>query len=101
MKQDELINSLERIRKKLCAYIGGEFCDCKFISKDDSDDDICGMSENGSGCPEIHTAIAIIKALTPAEIVEINKREHLDIKPSEKKIKDHKPKIDYETKKDN
>lgn len=96
MKQDELVNSLERIRKKLCAYMG-EHCDCKFMAPEN--DTICNGSEIGSGCPEIYTAIAIINALTPAELEKINKRVHLDIKPSEKKRKGRKSKIDHETRK--
>ena len=78
------------------AYVNTIHCDCKFMNDSDSDDSICKMSEQGFGCPEIY---AIISALTPVELAKINKRAHLDIKPSGKKRKGCKPKIDYEIRK--
>jgi len=99
MKQDDLVSSLERIRKKLCAYMG-DFCDCKFMTNEDPDDDICRLSERGSGCPEIRCAFMLIEAMTPAELHKIGKRAGIILDPSEKPVKRvHKPKIDNETKK--
>jgi len=90
MKQDDLVYSLKRIRRKLCAYIG-DCCDCKFMTNEDSDDDICRWSEKGSGCPEIHYASMLIEAMTPAELHKIGKRTGIILDPSEKHA--HKPKI--------
>lgn len=99
MKQDDLVSSLGRIRKKLCAY-RGDFCDCKFMTNEDKDSDICRWSENGSGCPEILYAMRLIEAMTPAELHKIGKRVGIVLDPSEKPSKrNHKPKIDNEIKK--
>lgn len=65
--------SLERIRTALCAYIGST-CDCKYIHETIKNEDICMRHEAGSGCPEIMEAIALVKAMTPAEFKRIAKR---------------------------
>jgi hypothetical protein len=99
MNQDDLVNSLKKIRKKLCAYIGSP-CDCKFITDETDDNQVCGRSENGSGCPEVLYAAALINAMTPAELRKICKRAGVALDPSEKPIKrSHKVKIDNETRK--
>ena len=64
ISKKQLLKSLERIRKTLCAYIGPT-CDCKYMQ--DEDQYICSGCEAGSGCPEIYTAINLIKSMSAAE----------------------------------
>jgi hypothetical protein len=55
----KLIEALEVIRKRLCAYRDGKgFCDCKFMIPGV---DARPLSERGNGCPEIALAIEKLK----------------------------------------
>jgi hypothetical protein len=58
IEHDRLIASLELIRKRLCAYFGGNRCDCKYIPRDGKIGDMCGEV---SGCCEIAMAIDLLR----------------------------------------
>lgn len=55
--REDLITNLEKARVRLCSYVNSEnFCDCKFGVEG-------GFSE-GTGCPEVRTAMSILEAMT-------------------------------------
>jgi len=55
--REDLIVNLEKVRSRLCSYVNSEnFCDCKFGVER-------GFSE-GTGCPEVRTAMNILEAMT-------------------------------------
>lgn len=70
ISKDRLCNSLQMIRKKLCSY-SHQPCDCKYINDNMKASDICNGHENGSGCPEVSMAYAIINAMTDSEFNKI------------------------------
>lgn len=51
LAQAELLNNLEDLRKRLCPYVGGTSCDCKY-----------GASGKGeqTGCPELRAAMELL-----------------------------------------
>src|SRR5690606_12706698 len=61
------------IQKKICAYVGGKFCDCKY-SKDLSDSKPFGYGEENSGCPECRAIRYFVSNMTDAEFKRIAKR---------------------------
>jgi hypothetical protein len=70
LSDEELIENLEALRKKLCCYIG-ETCDCKFMSLNGQPH----MTSETTGCCEIRQAIELIKGqrdevLTQAQLFE-------------------------------
>lgn len=81
ISQDKLIQGLKQIRRRICAYrpFNDEkqewFCDCKYNAKEKN----IGLSEDGSGCPEVCMAREIIKAMTPLEFKRITKRAKISL----------------------
>jgi hypothetical protein len=65
--RDALAQNIEKMRKKLCVYIGNR-CDCKFGG------DNPGRSEQGSGCPELYQVLALLRNMTKREYDMIMKR---------------------------
>lgn len=65
IKKDELIQRMERIRKRICCYTG-QPCDCKFGAKMDS-------GEQG-GCPEIMYVMELLQLMTDREYAMLLKR---------------------------
>jgi len=70
MKREELIASLEQIRKAICAYGGSSRCDCKFMEPGEAPK----RSESGNGCCEIRTTIWMIERMTPEEFERFTAR---------------------------
>lgn len=72
MTRNEIINALEATRKtRVCAYMG-DFCDCK-----------CGIGQprnrltpgsEQTGCPELRTALAVLRNMTDQEWAKIERR---------------------------
>ena len=60
ISKENLLKNLRRIQKSLCVYQNPQQCDCKFVSDNVKDEDICSFHENGSGCPEIRQVIDLI-----------------------------------------
>jgi len=55
--REDLIENLKKVRSQLCCYVNSEsFCDCKF--------GVEGGFLEGTGCPEIRTAMSILEAMT-------------------------------------
>jgi hypothetical protein len=52
LPDDELLANLERLRRRLCCYMG-ETCDCKFGTT--------AVTSEQTGCPEIRQAMEIIR----------------------------------------
>lgn len=52
VEHDVLIENLEKLRRRLCAYGGGGRCDCKFGAN--------GAGEQ-TGCPEVAQAIKLLQ----------------------------------------
>lgn len=58
LNREELLRSLEKVRSRLCCYVGSEnFCDCKFGPQ---------FKGEHTGCPEVRIAMRILK-LIPKE----------------------------------
>lgn len=87
LKRIKLITSLCRLAAHHCAYMGAT-CDCKFMHDDDKH--IASGSENGSGCPEITIAAAILAHMTEQEFMSFCKRADVNIYyADEERIKVH------------
>lgn len=71
IKQDKLVDNLCRISAELCSYTNIP-CDCKYIKE--SDEKICSLHEEGSGCPETMLAALIIDNLYVEEFNQIIER---------------------------
>lgn len=76
---EEIVKALWAVRERVCAYVGkpGHRCDCKYGVLDVEHKDLKMVSgEDGSGCPEVLTAIERLESLTPAEAARLEKRVH-------------------------
>lgn len=71
--QKTLIQSLRKIRKSICYYMG-DTCDCKYLNEDGE----IGKGEC-SGCPELYQALALIEVMTPEEFDAIRRRAKITI----------------------
>jgi hypothetical protein len=69
VKKEDLVPALGRIQTALCAYGHPRYCDCKFGATRP-----CEQSEEGSGCPEVSQAAAIIATMTPEEFATFARR---------------------------
>ena len=65
-----LVSTLKKIREKICAYMPGVPCDCKYT---DNPNLARGPSE-GTGCCEVRLAARIIESMTEEEYEEFMKR---------------------------
>lgn len=73
-KREEVLNALEKLRVKQCAYTakGRSRCDCKYGFATAKE----GYSEI-TGCPELRTAIELINAMTEDEYkAMLNRHAH-------------------------
>jgi len=86
IEKDRLKNSLQKIQKKLCAYIN-QPCDCKLIQENTDNNIICTKSETGSGCPELFSVIRMLSLMTNEEYNSIMKRSSIPKKRKSKKNK--------------
>lgn len=76
IEKERLVNSLEKIRKRLCCYSPETIiCDCKYIS----DDNLPMPSFGGedSGCCEVRMAMLLINKMTQEEFETICKRAYI------------------------
>lgn len=60
LDDDELLANLERLRRRLCCYMG-DSCDCKFGATP--------VTSEQTGCPEIRQAMAIISGQRDSVVV--------------------------------
>mgnify|MGYP001618700066 CR=1 FL=1 len=71
VRRAKLVRTLLSIRNYLCAYMkparDGR-CDCKFRV---SGAPLLPKQENGSGCPEIMSAIEAVMLLTPSQMQKV------------------------------
>ena len=67
--QEHLIKVASDLQEHICAYRSKTFCDCKY-----GGGNIGGGSESGSGCPEMHIIVGLLKNLTPKEFECVIKR---------------------------
>jgi len=64
----QLMQSLEKIRERLCAYFGTP-CDCKYVR-----DGVRLGHETGGGCPEVRLSARIFAVMTDEEYARLLKR---------------------------
>lgn len=76
--KDQICLALELSRKKVCCYMSPtgvpHLCDCKYGVTEEK---FGKLSEVGNGCPEIWTALKLIKAMNTEEINSLAKRAGL------------------------
>lgn len=75
INKEELIKGLKVIRLNSCAYMGENFCDCKY-----------GINTNKNfpygeqnGCPELRSVISILENMTDDEYLDLCKRSKIMI----------------------
>jgi hypothetical protein len=69
IEKQRLLKSLERVRTRLCGYIGPR-CDCKYLQ--------AGVNHHSeqTGCCEVRLAAAVIMGMTDEEFEHALKRAH-------------------------
>lgn len=68
--KQELVDGLEGLRKRVCAYVGGKMCDCKYGAHKPG----AGRGEQGSGCQELRGAIGVLNAISEQMYDSLTKR---------------------------
>jgi len=85
ISRESLIIALKRVQKRICAYKSETFCDCKFGA-----DHVGEPGEEGNGCPEVRTAIAILRCINDSEydvyLERIKQRQYSEPKSETKTV---------------
>lgn len=76
-EKNEVVEGLKAVQVNICAYRSNKRCDCKYGATEQT---AAKHSEVGSGCPEVHAAIAVLSAMTEEEYKRIVRRYERETK---------------------
>lgn len=80
-RRTDILEALNKVQIHLCAYRSSSFCDCKFGATN-----VGQSSEEGNGCPEVRTAIHILKNMSDQEFDYFRSRSIEEMKNPKKQV---------------